>query len=262
MKHARVLFQGAGPLNGSELEVTVEDSGRLQTADGQLVDEAEVTWLCPIREPGTIFALGLNYADHASELAFEPPKEPLVFLKGANTLTGHKQNACRPDNIEFQHYECELVAVIGKEGKNIAREEAMDYIAGYTVCNDFAIRDYLENYYRPNLRVKSRDSLCPIGPWLIDKEDVGDISNLKLTTHVNGELTQQGTTADMIFDVPFLVEYLSGIMTLKPGDMIATGTPKGLKDMQPGDTVVCEIEKIGALETRIVSEQEFYGDNY
>ncbi len=91
---------------------------------------------------------------------------------------------------------------------------------------------------------------------------MGDITNLKLTTHVNGELTQEGTTADIIFDVPFLVEYLSKIMTLKPGDMIATGTPKGLKDMQPGDTVVCEIEKVGALTTYIVSEQAFYGDKY
>jgi len=185
-----------------------------------------------------------------------------VFLKGANTLTGHKQNAYRPDNIEFQHYECELVAVIGKAGKNISREDAMEHIQGYTVCNDFAIRDFLENYYRPNLRVKSRDSLCPIGPWIIDREDVGDISNLALTTHVNGELTQSGTTADMIFDLPFLIEYLSEIMTLQPGDMIATGTPKGLKDMQPGDVVVCEIEKVGALQTHIVSEQQFYGDQY
>ncbi len=257
MKHARVLF------NGSTLDVTVEEDGQLKSkTDGQLINEADVTWLSPIAEPGTIFALGLNYADHAAELAFAPPTEPLVFLKGANTLTGHKENSYRPDNIEFQHYECELVAVIGKEGKNISREDAMDYISGYTVCNDFAIRDYLENYYRPNLRVKSRDSLCPIGPWLIDKDDVGDISDLKLTTHVNGELTQEGTTADIIFDLPFLVEYLSKIMTLKPGDMIATGTPKGLKDMQPGDTVVCEIEKVGALVTNIVSEQEFYGDKY
>ncbi|MGB0468185.1 MAG: fumarylacetoacetate hydrolase family protein [Pontibacterium sp.] len=257
MKHARILF------NGVELAVSVEANGQLKSkVDGQLINESEVTWLPPVKTPGTIFALGLNYADHARELAFEPPKEPLVFLKGANTLTGHKQSAYRPDNIEFQHYECELVAVIGKAGKNIAREEAMDYIAGYTVCNDFAIRDYLENYYRPNLRVKSRDSLCPMGPWLIDKEDVGDISNLRLTTHVNGELTQDGTTADIIFDVPFLVEYLSKIMTLNPGDMIATGTPEGLKDTQPGDTVVCEIEKIGALTTYIVSEQQFYGDKY
>lgn len=263
MKHARVRVNRPGQHNGAVIDVTVEDNGLLKSkADGLLIPDTDVEWLCPIENPGTIFALGLNYADHARELAFEPPKEPLVFLKGTNTLTGHKCNACRPDNIAFQHYECELVAVIGKTGRNIPREQALDYVAGYTVCNDFAIRDYLENYYRPNLRVKSRDALMPIGPWLIDKDDVGDIANLKVTTHVNGELTQSGSTADIIFDVPFLVHYLSSIMTLHPGDMIATGTPEGLKDMQPGDTVVCEIENIGALTTYIVSEQQFYGDNY
>jgi len=256
MRHARVLHQGI------ELDITIDQQDQLRTESGELLNEAEVTWLSPIREPGTIFALGLNYADHASELAFEPPKEPLVFLKGANTLTGHKQTSYRPDDIEFMHYECELVAVIGKAGKNIKREDALDYVAGYTICNDFAIRDYLENYYRPNLKVKSRDSLCPIGPWLVDAQDLPDVSNLRLTTHVNGELTQEGTTADMIFDIPFLIEYLSDTVTLQPGDMIATGTPKGLKDMQPGDTVVCAIEGVGALETRIVSEQAFYGDKY
>ncbi|WCE32057.1 fumarylacetoacetate hydrolase family protein [Vibrio sp. SCSIO 43137] len=256
MKRARVLFQQ------EVYQVEVTEAGELITEAGAKLNEAEVTWLSPVEKPGTIFALGLNYADHASELAFAPPTEPLVFIKGPNTLTGHKQPSYRPDDIEFMHYECELVAVIGKEGKNISRDEAMDYVSGYTVCNDFAIRDYLENYYRPNLRVKSRDSLCPIGPWLIDKDDVGDISDLKLETTVNGEVTQQGTTADMIFDVPFLIEYLSKIMTLKPGDMIATGTPKGLKDMQPGDVVVCSIEKVGSLETRMVSEKEFYGENY
>lgn len=257
MKRARVLHAG------NALNVIVQHTGELKNIEnGQLISADEVTWLCPLENPGTIFALGLNYADHASELAFEPPKEPLVFLKGANTLTGHKQNAYRPDNIEFMHYECELVAVIGKSAKNIARKDAMNYVAGYTVCNDFAIRDYLENYYRPNLRVKSRDSLCPVGPWIIDRDDVPDISNLKLTTHVNGELTQQGTTADMIFDIPFLIEYLSAIMTLSAGDMIATGTPKGLKDVVPGDTIICEIENIAALETHMVSEQEFYTTNY
>jgi 5-oxopent-3-ene-1,2,5-tricarboxylate decarboxylase/2-hydroxyhepta-2,4-diene-1,7-dioate isomerase len=256
MKKARVLFQE------TTYNVTVNEQNQLITDAGEQLPESEVTWLSPVENPGTIFALGLNYADHASELAFEPPKEPLVFIKGANTLTGHKQNAYRPDDIEFMHYECELVAVIGKEGKHIPQEEALDYVAGYTICNDFAIRDYLENYYRPNLRVKSRDSLCPIGPWLIEKDDLPDVSQLKLETRVNGELTQEGTTADMIFDVPFLIEYLSKIMTLKPGDMIATGTPKGLKDMQPGDVVHCSIEGVGTLETHIVSEQNFYGQDY
>jgi 5-oxopent-3-ene-1,2,5-tricarboxylate decarboxylase / 2-hydroxyhepta-2,4-diene-1,7-dioate isomerase len=257
MKRARVLYAGR------TLNVIVKDNGDLENmANGETLSPKGVTWLCPVENPGTIFALGLNYADHASELAFAPPTEPLVFLKGANTLTGHKENAYRPDDIEFMHYECELVAVIGKTGKNISREDALDYVAGYTVCNDFAIRDYLENYYRPNLRVKSRDSLCPIGPWIVDRDDVPDVSNLKLTTHVNGELTQEGSTADMIFDIPFLIEYLSNIMTLSPGDLIATGTPKGLKDVVPGDTIICEIEAVAALETHMVSEQEFYGKKY
>lgn len=260
MRHARIIF------DGRELDVDIDSADRITTTSGELLnvtlDSDQITWLPPVKEPGTIFALGLNYADHATELAFEPPKEPLVFIKHANTLTGHKQISYRPDNIEFQHYECELVAVIGKRGKNIKREDALDYIAGYTVCNDFAIRDYLENYYRPNLRVKSRDSLLPMGPWIIDTADVPDVMNLRLTTAVNGKITQDGSTKDMIFDVPFLVEYLSKIMTLNPGDMIATGTPHGVVDMQPGDIVVCSVENICSLETRIVSEQTYYGDKY
>ncbi len=260
MRHARIIF------DGRELDIDIDTNDRITTTDGEVLDVAldsdDITWLPPVKSPGTIFALGLNYADHATELAFEPPKEPLVFIKHTNTLTGHKQVSYRPDNIEFQHYECELVAVIGKTGKNIKHEDAMDYVAGYTVCNDFAIRDYLENYYRPNLRVKSRDSLLPMGPWIVDREDVADANNLRLTTEVNGKITQDGSTSDMIFDVPFLVEYLSKIMTLNPGDMIATGTPHGVVDMQPGDTVICTIENICSLETRIVSEKEYYGDKY
>ncbi|WP_372985061.1 fumarylacetoacetate hydrolase family protein [Marinobacter sp.] len=260
MRHARIIFEGR------ELDIDIDANDRITTTAGEelnvALDSDDITWLPPVKEPGTIFALGLNYADHATELAFEPPKEPLVFIKHANTLTGHKQVSYRPDNIEFQHYECELVAVIGKAGKNIRREDAMDYVAGYTVCNDFAIRDYLENYYRPNLRVKSRDSLLPMGPWIVDREDVADVNKLRLTTEVNGKITQDGSTKDMIFDIPFLVEYLSKIMTLNPGDMIATGTPHGVVDMQPGDTVVCTIENICSLETRIVSEKEYYGDKY
>lgn len=254
MKRARVEH------NGKVLDVIVNFEGELVTASGEVLAPQAVKWLCPVEKPGTIFALGLNYADHASELAFEPPKEPLVFLKGSNTLTGHLQPSYRPDDIEFMHYECELVAVIGKTGKNIKREEALDYVAGYTICNDYAIRDYLENYYRPNLRVKSRDSLCPIGPWIVDKEDIADENNLALETRVNGELTQQGTTADMIFDIPFLIEYLSSFMTLNEGDLIATGTPKGLKDIQPGDVVSCSIAGIGTLENPVLSEKAFYGE--
>ncbi len=135
--------------------------------------------------------LGLNYADHASELEFKPPEEPLVFLKAPNTLTGDNQTSVRPNNIEYMHYEAELVVVIGKQARSVSEADAMDYVAGYTVCNDYAIRDYLENYYRPNLRVKSRDGLTPMLSTIVPKEAIPDPHNLTLRTFVNGELRQQ-----------------------------------------------------------------------
>lgn len=253
MKHARILF------DGQVHAVTVENDQQLRLADGRLVGADQVTWLPPAT--GSMFALGLNYADHAAELAFTPPTEPLAFVKSPGTYTGHKQVTWRPDNVKYMHYECELVAVIGKPARNVKREDALDYLAGYTVCNDYAIRDYLENYYRPNLRVKNRDATTPVGPWIVDTADVPDPSNLTLRTWINGELKQQGTTADMIFDIPYLIEYFSSFMTLQPGDMIATGTPEGLADVVPGDEVVVEVEGVGRLVNRIVSEAEFFARN-
>jgi len=205
----------------------------------------------------TFFALGLNYADHAAELAFKAPEEPLVFIKAANTLTGDNCVTVRPDNLEYMHYEAELVVVIGKTARNVKREEALDYVAGYTLCNDYAVRDYLENYYRPNLRVKSRDTLTPLLNTITPRDAISDVQNLQLKTFVNGQLTQSGTTQDMVFDVAFLIEYLSEFMTLQPGDMIATGTPKGLADVKPGDEVVVEVEGVGRLTNHIISEQQF-----
>lgn len=249
MKHARIL------LNNEAVAVQVNDDNSVKLADGTVLQENEVTWLSPTE--GKIFALGINYADHASELDFKPPTEPLVFLKSGNTLIGHQQKTMRPDNVDYMHYEAELVVIIGKTAKNVSRENAFDYVAGYTVANDYAIRDYLENYYRPNLRVKSRDTCTPIGPFMIDAADVGDPSNLALKAYVNGELKQSGNTKDLIFDVPYLIEYLSEIMTLSPGDMILTGTPEGLADVKPGDEVVIEVEKVGRLTNHIISESDY-----
>src|SRR5699024_2979371 len=209
-------------------------------------------------EPKTVFTLGLNFADHAAELSFkQAPKEPLVFLKGPNTFIGHRGETVRPSDVTFMHYECELAVVIGNTAKNVTQENAYDYVRGYTVANDYALRDYLENYYRPNLRVKNRDTCTPIGPWLVDKEDIEDPMNLKLTTYVNGKVVQEGTTADMIFSVPYLIEYLSGFMTLNPGDIILTGTPKGSLDTKVGDEVITEVEGVGRLVNTIVGEEVF-----
>ena len=143
----------------------------------------------------------------------------------------------RPAGVEYMHYEAELVAVIGKTARNVSREHAMGMWRA-TACATTTPFAITENYYRPNLRVKSRDTLTPIGPYIVDRDDVADPHRLALSTYVNGELRQRGSTADMIFDIPFLIAYLSEFMTLQPGDMIATGTPKGLADVQPGDEVV------------------------
>ncbi|HEY7698212.1 MAG TPA: fumarylacetoacetate hydrolase family protein, partial [Vicinamibacteria bacterium] len=205
----------------------------------------------------TILALGLNYRDHASELAFQAPEEPLLFLKSPGSLTGHNQISCRPDGVEMMHFEGELVVVIGKTASRVKRSEAMDYVSGYTIANDYAVRDYLENYYRPNLRVKSRDGLTPLGPRVIEKKHVTDPHALEIRTFVNGELRQQGNTRDMVFDIPFLLEYVTSFMTLRPSDMISTGTPKGVSNVAVGDEVVVEIEGLGRLSNRIVSEAEW-----
>ena len=247
MKYARVIHEGV-PQNAAERD------GQLMLDNAQLVPFDAVTWLPPLadtHQPRTILALGLNYADHAKELEFKAPEEPLVFLKSPSALTGHRQVTRRPAGVEFMHYECELTVVIGKEAKRVKRDDAYDFIAGYTVANDYAIRDYLENWYRPNLRVKNRDGATPLGPWFVEADDIPTPMALALKTTVNGKVTQSGNTKDMIFDVPFLIEYFSSFMTLRPGDLILTGTPDGVVDCRPGDVIVTQIEGLGALENRI-----------
>lgn len=248
MKHARVSYEGL-------VQNAIELDGKLKLNDGRVVEEDDVVWLTPI-EPQTVFTLGLNYADHAAELSFEAPEEPLVFLKGPNTFMGHLGTTIRPDDATFMHYECELAVVIRKSGKHIKKEDAFDYVAGYTVANDYTVRDYLENYYRPNLRVKNRDRFTPIGPWFVDKEDIENPLDLKLSTKINGEVVQEGTTADMVFNISTLIEYLSSFMTLNENDLILTGTPKGSVDVKVGDEVVTEVENIGKLKNSIVAERK------
>lgn len=243
---------------------TPTSDGKVKLADGRVLLETDVQWLAPF-EARTIFTLALNYADHATELAAKSSadqatfltaqkSEPIVFLKCANSIVGHRSLTRRPKEAEFMHYECELAVVIGREGRNIRRSEALKYVHGYTVANDYAIRNFLEPYYRPNLRVKSRDGGTVLGPWLVPAAEIADPMNLKLTTHVGGRLVQEGNTSDMIHDVPSLIEYLSEIMTLSPGDVILTGTPKGSVDVPVGEAVVCEVEHVGKLVNTLVAD--------
>jgi 5-oxopent-3-ene-1,2,5-tricarboxylate decarboxylase/2-hydroxyhepta-2,4-diene-1,7-dioate isomerase len=249
MMRARVAYAGAIH------EAYPEGSG-IRLADGRVRQEHEVVWLAPI-EAGTIFALGLNYAEHAKELQFSKQEEPLVFLKGPGTVVGHRGVTRRPADVTFMHYECELAVVIGRAAKNVRRDEAMSHVAGYTIANDYAIRDYLENYYRPNLRVKNRDGGTVLGRWFVDAADIADVTQLELRTYVNGTLQQCGNTRDLVTGIPALIEYLSSFMTLAPGDIILTGTPDGIVNVNAGDEVVCEIDGLGRLVNVIASDVDF-----
>ncbi|MBW9102537.1 fumarylacetoacetate hydrolase family protein [Paraburkholderia phenoliruptrix] len=249
MMRGRVAYAGA-------IHEAYPHAQGVQLADGRVCREDQVVWLAPI-EVGTMFALGLNYAEHAKELQFSKQEEPLVFLKGPGTVLGHRGFTRRPADVTFMHYECELAVVIGRTARNVQRDNAMEHVAGYMIANDYAIRDYLENYYRPNLRVKNRDGATVLGPWFVDAADIRDVAQLELRTFVNGTLQQRGNTRDLVTDIPALIEYLSGFMTLAPGDVILTGTPEGVVNVNAGDEVVCEIDGLGRLVNTIASDTDF-----
>ncbi|MFO1267535.1 MAG: fumarylacetoacetate hydrolase family protein [Rubrivivax sp.] len=249
-RSARVAFAGA-------VHEARPHARGLVLPEGTALAEDAVVWLPPF-EPGTIIALGLNYADHVKELSREltltAKDEPLVFLKTRGALVGHRGRTARPAGVAMMHYECELAVVIGREAKRVKAKDALAFVGGYTVCNDYAVRDHLENWYRPNLRAKNRDRATALGPWLVSADEVPDPQALALRTLVNGEVKQQGRTANMVHTVAELIEYLSAFMTLAPGDVILTGTPEGVVNVNAGDEVVCEIEGVGRLVNHIVAE--------
>ena len=248
MKRAR--FQGRdGKVGWGTL---VDGDAAIRGDDGTVVGTDSIVWLPPAERGATIFALGLNYSDHSAELGFKTPAAPLVFLKGHTTLTGHDATTPRPADGNQMHPECELVAVIGTQARGVRAADALAHVAGYTVACDYAVREYLENYYRPNLRVKNRTATTPLGPWIVDAAAIADPQALALHTTVNGATVQHGSTADMVFGIAALIEYLSGFMTLMPGDLILSGTPHGVHFVAPGDEVVCEIEGVGRLTNHLV----------
>jgi len=249
MKTTRIYHRGRDVWG-----VMSDDNAAIILPCGTRVDAGSAHWLPPVLPGAAVYALGLNYADHNKELGFAPKLEtPLVFMKGGNCFVGHNGDTPRPTDANQMHPECELVAIIGRPARNVSREEALACVSGYTVANDYAIREYLENYYRPNARVKNRDATTPIGPWIIDAASIPDPQDLRIVTQVNGVLAQQGTTNDMILDVAGLIAYLSSVTVLMPGDMILTGTPQGVHFCAAGDEVICEIEGVGRLVNHLVS---------
>ena len=203
----------------------------------------------PIR-PSKIVCVGRNYREHAAELGNKMPDEPLLFLKAPSAIISSDEEIVLPGASQQVEHEGELGVVIGRVARNIPRDEdPLSYVLGYTCVNDVTARD-LQRKDVQFTRGKSFDTFCPVGPWI---ETEIDPSNVAVETRLNGEVKQKGNTADMAFPVAFLIRYISEIMTLYPGDLIATGTPAGVSKMKPGDIVEVEVAGIGVLRNQVVS---------
>lgn len=210
--------------------------------------------------PGKIVCIGMNYKSHIDEQDGRFPKKPVLFAKARSCVIKNRENIIYPREVEELDYEVELAVVIDRKMKDIPEDKVPDYIYGYTIMNDVTARNIQKNEHQW-YRAKSFDTFGPIGPVIAIKDKIPDPQNLNLKSYVNGKLRQDGNTSDMIFGVYPLISYISKSITLEAGDLISTGTPAGVgvfmkqkKMLKPGDTVICEIENIGKLENKIISE--------
>ncbi len=197
--------------------------------------------------PSKIVAIGLNYHAHAKEVNQPAPAEPIMFFKPSTSVIGPEDNILYPAGTTRVDYECELGVVMAKETTKVSKAEAMSYVLGYTCVNDVSARDWQKNDAQW-ARAKGSDTFAPVGPCIETELDAG---NVVVETYLNGERKQHANTSDLIFDVPTLISYISQVITLLPGDVIATGTPSGISPMQKGDTVEIRIEPIGTLRNYV-----------
>ena len=236
------------------------DLARLDLSGAPRIEVGAVRGLAPIRRPGKIICVGLNYHDHCREQGIEPPPYPMLFSKFANAVANPGDAVVRPRATEKLDLECELAVVIGRRAKSIGPTEALEHVFGYKILNDVTMRD-LQREDRQWLRAKGSDGFAPMGPVLVTRDEIADPQRLRVRSSVNGETWQDSTTAEMVFDVATIVAFASRTITLEPGDVIATGTPAGVGQYQDpprylkdGDEMRCEIEGIGVLENHVVDE--------
>jgi 2-keto-4-pentenoate hydratase/2-oxohepta-3-ene-1,7-dioic acid hydratase in catechol pathway len=227
--------------------------------------EADVRKLLAPMVPLQFSCIGQNYARHAAESGSPPPERPILFIKGVNTLQNPGDPIQIPTHLASSEvdYECELAVVIGRAAKNVPRSEALNYVFGYTCANDVSARDWQRRLGGGQwCRGKSFDTFAPLGPWIVTADEIPNPNALRIQTVLNNEVVQDWNTSDMIFDVPTLIEFLSGSTTLQPGTVILTGTPHGVgmaakpvpRWLKPGDRVTIEIEGIGRLENPVELE--------
>ncbi|MCK5450626.1 MAG: fumarylacetoacetate hydrolase family protein [Candidatus Omnitrophica bacterium] len=246
MKLVRFCYKDVVASGVLEKDSIIPDNN-FRSAISSKIEISDVKLLAPV-EPSKIVLVGLNYAEHARELNMEIPLEPVIFIKPPTTVIGPGEKIVYPGSAGRVGYEAELAIVIKDTVKHVTREDALDHVAGYTCLNDVTARD-LQKKDGQWTRSKTFDTFSPIGPWIETELDPSDVA---IRSYLNGELKQDSRTSDLIFDVPKLIEFISSIMTLLPGDVISTGTPPDVGFMNPGDEIVIEIEGIGRLTNYVV----------
>jgi acylpyruvate hydrolase len=226
----------------------------------QALARGAVTLLPPVLDPGRIVCIGLNYRDHAAEVKLDLPEHVAAFAKWNNVLVGDGAPVVIPRESYRVDYEAELAFVIGRRAHHVAEAEAYDYVAGYTCFNDVSVRDYQARTSQWTMG-KNFDTHGPCGPWLVTRDEIADPHALRIRCSVDGETLQDSNTAQLVFGIPRLVAELSAVMTLEPGDIVATGTPAGVglsrtprRWLRPGERVRVEIEGLGALENPLVAD--------
>jgi len=241
METRRIVLDGAST-------PVVREGGELVAPDGRRIPAAEVTHLPPC-QPTKIVCVHLNHASRVKEFLATLPLAPTYFHKPINALNAHGGEVVRPPRCRYLNYEGEVAIVIGRECRHVSREEAGGYIAGYTIANDFGLHDFRDTDAGSMLRVKGSDTLCPLGPGLVDD---WDFHGKAIRTLVNGEVRQDGSTDEMTWDMHYLVADIARTITLVPGDVILSGTPANSRPVEPGDVVEVEVEGLGMLRNTIV----------
>ena len=256
----------AGVISGNQViglgkdMLSVIAAGTLPAITGPAYDLAAVKLLAPIPRPPKFICVGMNYRDHAREAGVDIPSIPTIFSKFSNVVIGPGAPIVLPKNSTRPDYEAEFAFVIGPGGRHIPAARAMDQVFGYTIVNDVSARDH-QTTTSQWLISKSFDTFAPMGPWIVTRDEIADPHALDLTLEIGGQILQHSNTRELVFGIPALIEYISSVVTLEPGDIVATGTPAGVgfarkppRYLQPGDEVVIRIQDIGELRNPVQEE--------
>ena len=245
-------------MQGRRVRVTVNgtaqwgrlDGDAIELESGERIEEATATYLAPV-QPSKIIATHLTYRSRVEEYAARTPPEPSYFMKPPTTLNGHRGALRRPKGARFLNYEGEVAVVIGTRMHGVSQDTVLDHVAGYAVANDVGLHDFRHADRGSMLRVKGQDGFCPIGPELVPADEF-DPNDFEIRTYLNGEVAQEGSAADLIWPISYLLADLCRVITLEPGDVVLSGTPAHSRPMEPGDVVEVEVTGLGRLSNTVV----------